>query len=616
MSILTTLTEGIVNRDLQREGSALLDKWERTGLLEGLNDNENLKNGMAVLLENQAKELLREASAMSAGDVEGFAAVAFPIVRRVFGGLIANELVSVQPMSLPSGLIFFLDFTFNTERLGQAAGGSLFGGLDRGANTPAVGKDLINGVSLAGTLGGEPGGPYNLGGSAYSSATGSVLVAHAGGDKATHKVATIDLDAGLTEAQKKDLQFDPDVLALADGIADGSAVNQAVVIKIPLNQFKKNSVQILDTNALHGITVTIADDQSDLDENQSAGTQLIRRLSRIDPDDSAAVLLTFVGADADIKAVSAGDDITTGITAFYPIIDNIVAAGTVGAVVADEPWGLELGVEAGDVAALGVGVPGSIPEIDIKVDSTAVTAKTKKLKAKWTPELAQDLNAYHSLDAEVELTGILSEQIALEIDQEIMQDLVRGATAGTRYWSRAPGLFVDSSGNEIGASSAAPDFTGTVSEWYETLLETINDVSAQIHRKTGRGGANFIVCSPEVANIMEFTSGFRASVTHDDNKGTAGAVNVGSVSNKFEIYVDPYFLRNVVLVGRKGSSFLESGYVYAPYVPLQTTPTIFGQDDFVPRKGVMTRYAKKMVKPDHYGLVVVSGLLGEAGATS
>ena len=155
MSILTTLTEGIVNRDLQREGSALLDKWERTGLLEGLNDNENLKNGMAVLLENQAKELLREASAMSAGDVEGFAAVAFPIVRRVFGGLIANELVSVQPMSLPSGLIFFLDFTFGCGGLGQAAGASVFGGLDRGADTPAVGKDLINGISLAGTQAGS-----------------------------------------------------------------------------------------------------------------------------------------------------------------------------------------------------------------------------------------------------------------------------------------------------------------------------------------------------------------------------------------------------------------------------------------------------------------------------
>ena len=152
-----------------------------------------------------------------------------------------------------------------------------------------------------------------------------------------------------------------------------------------------------------------------------------------------------------------------------------------------------------------------------------------------------------------------------------------------------------------------------MSEWYETLVETINDVSAQIHRKTLRGGANFIVCGPEVANILEFTAGFRATVTNDDERGSIGAVKVGAITKKFDVYVDPYFYRNLILVGRRGSSFLESGYVYAPYVPLQTTPTIFGPEDFVPRKGVMTRYAKKMVRPDMYGLVVVRGMNGESG---
>ena len=257
-----------------------------------------------------------------------------------------------------------------------------------------------------------------------------------------------------------------------------------------------------------------------------------------------------------------------------------------------------------------------IPEINIKVDSIAITAQTKKLKAKWTPELGQDLNAYHNLDAEVELTSILSEQIALEIDREILADLVNGATAGTYYWSRSPGLFVNrETGEELGATAAAPDFTGTVSEWYETLIETINDVSAQIHRKTLRGGANFVVCSPEVANILEFTAGFRANVTADADKGEIGAVKVGSLSRKFDVMVDPYFPRQAILVGRRGASFLESGYVYAPYVPLQVTPTIFGVEDFVPRKGVMTRYAKKMVRPDMYGLVICRGLLGESGAS-
>jgi len=289
-------------------------------------------------------------------------------------------------------------------------------------------------------------------------------------------------------------------------------------------------------------------------------------------------------------------DITTQT---YAMEDNFNNGGAIGSVVGASEWGLEANT--------------NIPEIDIKVDSVAVTALTKKLKAKWSPELAQDLNAYHNLDAEVELTSILSEQVALEIDQEILEDLVKGATAGTLYWSRSPGKFLNRETGAILSGTDYPDFTGTVSEWYETLLETVNEVSARIHRKTLRGGANFLVCSPEVANILEFTSGFRAAAAVDDAAGSWGVKQVGSISRKMDIHVDPYFPRNLLLVGRKGSSFLESGYVYAPYVPLQVTPTIFGPEDFVPRKGVMTRYAKKMVRPDMYGLVVCADLVSDVG---
>jgi hypothetical protein len=261
------------------------------------------------------------------------------------------------------------------------------------------------------------------------------------------------------------------------------------------------------------------------------------------------------------------------------------------------------------------------PELKIKVDSLSIVTESRKLKASWTPELSQDLNAYHNLDAEVELTNLLSEQISQEMDQLLLNDLVKGATAGTFYWSRRPGKFLDRTtgadiGLNLGGSSPAygyaapPDFTGNVSMWYETLIETVNDVSAQIMRKTLRGGATFLVTSPEVANILEMTAGFRASVSHGDEKGSVGVVNVGSISKKWDVMVSVYFPRNLILVGRKGSGFLESGYVYAPYVPLQMTPTIFGQDDFTPRKAVMTRFGRKMVRPDMYGLVVVTDLLG------
>jgi hypothetical protein len=398
---------------------------------------------------------------------------------------------------------------------------------------------------------------------------------------------------------------------LSGAAGTGTALACVSIAASGLDQFNLSDLQAIQVSSSQGAGFTSA--------GTVAQARIVRRLTQWSGSDHSnaggKILLFFQGVGtngAGSPAAINSERLATGVvlslaasscSLAWPQTDDIAASPTLGAVIGQAEWGLEN--EA------------NIPEIDIKVDSVAITARTKKLKAKWTPELGQDLNAYHNLDAEVELTSILSEQIALEIDREVMADLINEATAGTYYWSRAPGLFLRrDTGVEIGASSAAPDFTGTVSEWYETLVETINDISAQIHRKTLRGGANFIVVGPEVANILEFTAGFRASITADDETGTVGAVKVGSLTKKFDVIVDPYFLRNVVLIGRRGSSFLESGYVYAPYVPLQTTPTIFGPEDFVPRKGVMTRYGKKMVRPDMYGLVVVRGLLGESGATS
>ena len=604
-NIVERLTEGIVNRDMRAEGNALLNKWEKTGLLEGL-DGDKRRNAMARLLENQAKELLRESSTMSGGDVEGFAAVAFPIVRRVFAGLIANDLVSVQPMSLPSGLIFFLDFTVSSDgpgvpRLGygnpQGDEESLYG-------QGRVGKGIVDGVLLGGINSEE--GPYSLN-NGYASPTGS-------GNSTSFAFITASVYSSSAGDIPKLCEYDAE-------LESQSGTATVAIGRILLSTLSDFDADLGNRN-LSAIVLSGAAGNAGMGKLASSGSAAIngvqlKRLTRITGSATTHAIVVIASYDGTTSALqlqqimtgsshdtaAGGGGVATYMSASWPITDDFVAGGALGSVVGDDPWGLENNEK--------------IPEIDIKVDSIAVTAVTKKLKAKWTPELGQDLNAYHNLDAEVELTSILSEQIALEIDREILEDLIRGSTASTMYWSRSPGLFVNrTTGVEIGASSAAPDFTGTVSEWYETLVETINDVSAQIHRKTLRGGANFVVCGPEVANILEFTAGFRSSVTHDDERGSIGAVKVGSLTKKFDVYVDPYFLRNVILVGRRGSSFLESGYVYAPYVPLQTTPTIFGPEDFVPRKGVMTRYAKKMVRPDMYGLVVVRGLIGEAGATS
>jgi len=544
MSVLNKLTEGIVDRNLSKEGTALLNKWERTGLLEGI-DNDRKKNSMARLLENQAKELLRETSAMASGDVEGFAAVAFPIVRRVFGGLVANDIVSVQPMSLPTGLIFFLDFTVSSDtgnRLGYESGESLYGG-------GKVGAEITGGVSLSGENAEDS--FYNLN-QGYSSPTGSAT------DIAVQNVASGTFGGGGSKVGEG-RAWAPDNGTSLAGVAMAGGLFDRLCRYDP--DFTSGTTNVLIQRvALTSLDQLNTDDFISI--SASYQPEQVRRLTQWSgsnansgvwkPGDAKTHLLVFVASDTrTIAALSASYAVNTDDLDYeFAATDDFGAGGVIGSVIGKQLWGAEQ-------AAASVGqTAGVIPEIDIKVDSVSITAMTKKLKAKWTPELGQDLNAYHNLDAEVELTSILSEQIALEIDREILNDLVVGATAGTYYWSRAAGRFVNRlTGQEQGATTATPDFTGTVSEWYETLVETINDVSAQIHRKTLRGGANFIVVGPEVANVLEFTAGFRAQVTGDADRGTVGAVKTGALSKKWDVYVDPYFPRNVVLVGRKGGSY-------------------------------------------------------------
>jgi len=605
-NVLERLTEGSVERNMLKETEAVVSKWEKSGLLEGVK-NARQKATMAVLLENQAKELLKEANTMASGDVQGFAAVAFPIVRRVFAGLIANDLVSVQPMSLPSGLVFFMDFkrASNVGNIdptdvtkGDAAfssGSSFFG--DR------LGVQITGGVRVDGVDNAEK-GYYNLGSGYnkaryYSNVTASNVY-----------VVTASTVSGLDAAGQKLIRFDQDIL-------NDSVYDRVAVVQIPLTAAAVGAElasllaeQDVFSVSLANLSSAVTSGVGDYTGANLTTTshKVIRRLARVLPSGSATgdvkTLELVVVRNGTWTLNGAGTRFAEAqnFALSLPVKDKLdnVGVNALGATFATNPWTLEGSAD--------------LPEIELKVDSFSITARSRKLKASWTPELGQDLNAYHNLDAEVELTSMLSEQIGLEIDQEILNDIVKGATASTKYWSRRSGKFVNrDTGADLGVGgnySGPPDFTGNVSMWYETLVETINDVSANIHRKTLRGGANFLVCGPEVANILEFTSGFRASVTATDEKGSIGAVKVGDLNKKWDVIVHPYFYRNVILVGRKGSSFLESGYVYAPYVPLQSTPTIFDPTTFVPRKAVMTRYGKAMVRPDMYGLVVIQDLLG------
>lgn len=561
-SILQRLTEGVAHRSARKEGAAILRKWERTGLLEGLR-SERDRESMSRTLENQAKELLREASTMQSGEVEGFAAVAFPIVRRIFGNLIAQELVSIQPMNLPAGLIFFMDFTHTHSKVGAPAGSSIYGG-------GVVGREITQGVDLIGFNAER--GFYNFN-NGYSSPTGSQAVTDCGTSSIaglsdnTYAVlwtASIQGDE-IPEALKASVRFDPDVLN------DDEASYVPVVMQVSEAVWTKINLDNLVACDISAGT-------------EANGAHLVRRLTDIYSADDRQ----FYG----VARITGTGSLDTGSFAF-PYKDQFTTADALGALKGTSQWPFESTFSDTDQV---------LPEIDIKVNSIDIRAVTKKLKAKWTPELGQDIDAFHNTDIEVELTGVLSEYVAQEINNEMLEDLVVGATAGTLYWAKTPGAFVNS---ETGAYTGVGDFTGNVSEWYQTLVTVINDVSAKIQRKTLRGGANFLVTSPEIANILEFTQGFAANVTHDEEKGTVGVVSVGTLSKKWDVWVSATFPRNLILVGRKGSSFLESGYVYAPYVPLQVTPVIFGVEDFTPRKMVMCRYGKKMVRPDFYGLVIV-----------
>lgn len=632
---LEQLTEGIRSRHLGAEGKRLSEKWSRTGLLRGLEGQK--AEIMSRLLENQASELLKETSTLStgaggltsSGDIRGFSNIAFPIVRRVFGGLVANELVSIQPMSLPSGLLFYLDYTYGSNVGGDSTlSTGAAGALD--ASTYTAGQSIYNSPTGKGIRSGSlaTGGHYDLVGSTFTkvhkTTSAAQLCLLASGAYGVASTLQTGAQAHATGTDGRLMMFDPAVGTLietdhADGASNGLGRFQFLIFN--LNQFASDIdlSNVKDISLFSGGTTQVG--LGVIPDTIQGGKNLlnVRRLNQLGTytggvftpnplvgrsDTGAALVCVVSGAFAPTWVN--GTTAAVGLTGSYAIAASLSA----------DADGSTLTIPSFETDFGSTPSPG-IPEIDIKVESIAVVATTRKLRAKWSPELAQDLNAYHSLDAEVELTQILSEQIAVEIDREILNDLLTEARGANFYWSRAPGKFVNKETGVVQnlATSLAtgPTFTGNVREWYETLTETIIDVANQIHRKTLRGSANFIVTSPDVCTILEASVAYKPSLTMDGMGQVGapfsiGAESVGTLTNRFTVYKDPYFPRNKILVGYKGGSYLETGYVYAPYVPLIVTPTIFAPEDFSPRKGVMTRYGKKMVRADFYGTVTIMDL--------
>jgi hypothetical protein len=240
-------------------------------------------------------------------------------------------------------------------------------------------------------------------------------------------------------------------------------------------------------------------------------------------------------------------------------------------------------------------------EVSFELKSVTVSVIERKLRATWSPELAQDVSAFHNIDAEAELTALLSEQVAAEIDREILRDLRRGA-AWRLSWDHA-----GKTGRGIDTQNSAAFYTQK--EWNQTLVTAINQVSAQIHKATLRGGANFIVCSAEISAIFDDLEYFHVSnAAPEQDKYNMGIERIGSLSGRYQVYRDPYFPADTILMGHKGTSLLDTGYIYAPYVPMQLTPTMYNPFTFSPVKGIMTRYAKKMVNNRFYGAIKIDGI--------
>jgi hypothetical protein len=534
-------------KSMQSDAQKLVSKWGRSGLLEGLAGQE--KTNMAILLENQAKQLVVEASSAGGGTTSGatftpgtgeqYAGVALPLVRKVFGQIASKEFVSVQPMNLPAGLVFFLDFQYGTNKnpFGTgAATGSLFGNQTVVGDS-GFGNDKVGGLYGAGRFG------YSI--NQFSASVAAVT--------ASATFAEVNFNAELSASQA------------------ASQIRKISVATSSLSDF--------DPNAIRAFIITSG--------------------SSVTPATNLQAFTKLSGGNVDFFVTASATGVVSGssILVEYNKKTDFAKRG-----------------DFEDAPSTGYSTPNSesptqivIPEVNVQMRSEAISAKTRKLKAQWTPEFAQDLNAYHSLDAEAELTSMLSEYISLEIDLEILDMLIQNAPT-TEYWSAKVGNQINAAGTGFDSNTAGVYYTQM--SWFQTLGIKLQKVSNIIHQRTLRGGANFMMVSPAIATILESIPGFAADTdgAADTMKYAFGVQKVGALNSRYKVYKNPYLTENLILMGFRGQQFLESGAVYAPYIPLIMTPLVYDPDTFTPRKGIMTRYAKKMLRPEFYGKVLVADL--------
>ena len=542
-----------------------IKKWDELGFLEGLDGHQ--KDNIAQLYENQASHLINEAAVADASG--SFETVVFPIIRRVFSKLLANDIVSVQAMNLPIGKLFY--FIPKIQERNSGAHYSPYGYPNTSTN-PNEGytdpRSLYDRFYENGDDAGEGLFDYSKGEVSTISLTGTSIVTFSAGTESsaatlatgtTHSSVILKLTGFSKPGQGKLIGPDGNEMDTEEFLAS----------------LQVSSAQIYDGASLPFNVVTQKYGKGIVAYGQKSAGASGSLFQDICDEDGVIYL------NVDLQAYSS----TSGFSDFEVTGSTLVGADFVATYRRYDSLEFE----------------DQIGEVSFDLSSVTVSVTERKLRATWSPELAQDVSAFHNIDAEAELTALLSEQIAAEVDREILRDLRKGAAWKAKW---------DYNEWKYGGASGATLQGYTQKDWNQTLITKINQVSAQIHKTTLRGGANWIVVSSEVSAVFDDLEYFHVSNAHpEQDQYNMGIEKVGTLAGRYQVYRDPYFPAGKILIGHKGKSLLDAGYIYAPYVPLQLTPTMYNPFNMTPIKGIMTRYAKKMVNNRYFGVIDVKGIV-------
>jgi hypothetical protein len=542
-----------------------IKKWDDLGFLEGLEGHQ--RDNIAQLYENQASYLINEAAVADASG--SFETVVFPIIRRVFSKLLANDIVSVQAMNLPIGKLFF--FIPKIQERDGTGHYSPYGY----PNTDAVGD-------------GYPAGAKNLYDRFYEA-----------GDGNSPETGLFDYSKGqysaVTLSATTAVTFSNGVVSnVAFSTITGASSQASVVLKF--TGFAKDG-----QGKLIGPNGNAMDTEEFLASAEVVYGGVSRNFNVVTQKYGKGIVEYGAKATSSNYPSGSYNDICDEEGVMYLQVDMQSYSPTSGFSTIVLPTGTTAGNFVLNYRVYDtLEFEDQIGEVSFDLQSVTVSVTERKLRASWSPELAQDVSAFHNIDAEAELTALLSEQIAAEVDREILRDLRKGA-AWTAKW--------DYNEWKYGGTSGATLQGYTQKDWNQTLVTKINQISAQIHKTTLRGGANWVVVSSEVSAVFDDLEYFHVSnAAPEQDSYNMGIEKIGSLAGRYQVYRDPYFPASKILIGHKGKSLLDAGYIYAPYVPLQLTPTMYNPFTMTPIKGIMTRYAKKMVNNRYFGVIDVKGI--------